>query len=111
MHNEFARLPVTSQSICVAQHASNQQGLLTMTALIRVAVAAWNGNGRDELRRLVVETEGQDIIEYALVTTFIGFAGAAAWDAMQTGLGAAYAGFNDAVWDLWAPDDPVGGGS
>jgi Flp pilus assembly pilin Flp len=63
------------------------------------------------LRRLAVETDGQDMIEYALVTTFIGFAGAAAWNATQTGLGNAYSGFNDAVWDLWEPADPVGGGS
>ena len=63
------------------------------------------------LRRLVVETNGQDMIEYALVTTFIGFAGAAAWSAMQTGLGNAYSGFNVAVWNLWEPADPVGGGA
>lgn len=63
------------------------------------------------VQRLAVETDGQDMIEYALVTTFIGFAGAAAWTAMQTGLGNAYNGFNDAVWNLWEPADPVGGGS
>ena len=62
------------------------------------------------LRRLAMETDGQDMIEYALVTTFIGFAGAAAWSAMQTGLGNAYSGFNAAVWNLWEPADPVGGG-
>jgi Flp pilus assembly pilin Flp len=61
-------------------------------------------------QRLAMETEGQDLIEYAMLTTFIGFAGAAAWTAMQTGLGNAYDGFNDAVWDLWEPADPVGGG-
>ena len=63
------------------------------------------------LRRLFFETDGQDMIEYALLTTFIGFAGAAAWSAMQTGLGNAYSGFNDGVWNLWEPADPVGGGS
>jgi Flp pilus assembly pilin Flp len=63
------------------------------------------------LRRLAVETDGQDLIEYALVTTFIGFAGAAAWTAVQAGLGRAYGGFNTAVWNLWEPANPVGGGS
>ena len=58
-----------------------------------------------------METDGQDMIEYALVTTFIGFAGAAAWSAMQTGLGNAYSGFTTAVWNLWEPADPVGGGA
>ena len=51
------------------------------------------------------------MIEYALVTTFIGFAGAAAWSAMQTGLGNAYNGFTTAAWNLWEPADPVGGGA
>ncbi len=51
------------------------------------------------------------MIEYALLTTLIGFAGAAAWNAMQIALGNAYGGFNDAVWDNWEPADPVGGGS
>jgi Flp pilus assembly pilin Flp len=63
------------------------------------------------LRRLAVEADGQDLIEYALVTGCIGFAGAAAWSAMQTSLGLAYGGFNTAVWNLWEPADPVGGGS
>jgi Flp pilus assembly pilin Flp len=63
------------------------------------------------LRRLLFETDGQDMVEYALMTTFIGFAGAAAWNAMRTGLGNAYASFSGAVWNLWEPANPVGGGS
>ena len=57
------------------------------------------------LRRIAVETDGQDLIEYALVTTFIGRAGAAVWNEIQTGLGDAYGGFNDAIWGLWVPAD------
>jgi Flp pilus assembly pilin Flp len=60
------------------------------------------------LRRFVVETDGQDLIEYALATTFIGFAGAAAWTAMQGSLHDGYENFIDAAWDNWEPDDPVG---
>jgi Flp pilus assembly pilin Flp len=63
------------------------------------------------LIRLVFETDGQDMVEYALLTTFIGFAGAAAWNAMRTGLGTAYVSVNASVWNLWEPADPVGGGS
>jgi Flp pilus assembly pilin Flp len=74
-------------------------------------IGAWNGFLGAQVRRLLFETDGQDMIEYALLTTFIGFAGAAAWNAMQTGLGNAYTGFNNAVWNLWSPPDPVGGGS
>jgi hypothetical protein len=62
------------------------------------------------LRRLAIEADGQDLIEYALLTTFIGMTGAVAWTAIQTGLGLAYAGFIDGVWELWEPDDPSGGG-
>jgi Flp pilus assembly pilin Flp len=62
------------------------------------------------LRRLAIETDGQDLIEYALLTTFIGMTGAAAWTAIQTGLGIAYASYIDAAWELWEPDDPSGGG-
>jgi len=63
------------------------------------------------IRRLAVESTGEDVIEYALLTTFIGFAGAAAWNAMQTGLGTAYTSWVTAAWNLWEPADPVGGGS
>jgi len=62
-------------------------------------------------RRLVFAVNGQDMVEYALLTMFIGFAGAAAWNAMQAGLGNAYQSFSSAVWNLWEPADPVGAGS
>jgi Flp pilus assembly pilin Flp len=62
------------------------------------------------LRRLAIETDGQDLVEYALLTTFIGFAGAAAWNLMQTGLGTVYNSYVSAVWNMWEPADPVGGG-
>ena len=64
-----------------------------------------------QLARLFFETDGQDMVEYALLTAFIGFAGAAAWSAMQTSLGNAYTGFNQAVWNIWEPVDPVGASS
>ena len=76
-----------------------------------VVFAELNRCASQELRRLCFETDGQDLIEYALLTTFIGFAGAAAWGAMQTSLGILYGGVADAPWALWEPADPVGGGS
>jgi Flp pilus assembly pilin Flp len=63
------------------------------------------------LRRLAIETDGQDLVEYALLTAFIGFAGAAAWNLMQTGLGTVYNSYVAAVWNMWDPPDPVGGGA
>ena len=63
------------------------------------------------LKALAIETEGQDLIEYALLTTFIGLIGVVAWGAMRVNLGLAFNGFNTAVWNLWMPDDPAGGGA
>jgi len=60
---------------------------------------------------VIADDHGQDLIEYALLTTFIGFAGAAAWNVMLTSLGVLYGGVADAPWDLWEPANPVGGGS
>jgi Flp pilus assembly pilin Flp len=81
------------------------------TALTQIRSVASKGVPGNLLKRLLVETAGSDLVEYALLTAFIGFAGAAAWNAVQTGLGNAYIGFNTAVWNLWEPADPVGGGS
>jgi Flp pilus assembly pilin Flp len=61
------------------------------------------------LRRLATETAGQDLIEYALLSSFIGFAGAAAWTAMQTALGNIYTSYVSAAWNLWEPANPGGG--
>ncbi len=61
------------------------------------------------LKRLVVETAGQDLIEYALLSAFIGFAGGAAWNAIQTGLGNLYSAYLTAAWNLWGPANPGGG--
>jgi hypothetical protein len=82
-----------------------------MTSSNYIALAAGRGIASDELRRLVFETDGQDMVEYALLTTFIGFAGAAAWNVMLTSLGILYGGVADAPWALWEPANPVGGGS
>jgi Flp pilus assembly pilin Flp len=61
------------------------------------------------IQRLAIETGGQDLIEYALLTTFIGFAGAAAWTAMQTSIGTIYSSYVSAAWNLWEPPNPGGG--
>ena len=63
------------------------------------------------LKALAIETDGQDLIEYALLTAFIGLVGVIAWGAMRVSLGLAFNGFNAAVWNLWMPDDPAGGGA
>ena len=81
----------------------------TRTPLDRIRRAAWHV-GRDrqsQLRRLWSETDAQDLVEYALLTTLIGFAGAAAWSATRTGLGIWYTASNGALYNRWEPADPV----
>lgn len=78
-----------------------------MSALNRLVLAGSTGRATRELGRLLIETDGQDAVEYALLTACIGFAGAAAWNAMLTSLGNAYHHYNDAVLDLWEPADPL----
>jgi Flp pilus assembly pilin Flp len=63
------------------------------------------------VKRLLLETDGQDVIEYALLTAFIGMAGAAAWNALLTSVGNMFTNVSGVVWNPWEPPDPVGGGS
>jgi Flp pilus assembly pilin Flp len=63
------------------------------------------------LRRLLLESDGQDLIEYALLTAFIGLVGAAAWSVMLTSVGNMFTNVSGVAWNPWEPADPVGGGS
>jgi Flp pilus assembly pilin Flp len=56
--------------------------------------------------RLFREESGQDLIEYALLTAFIGLAGAAAWSAIAGSLEAAYTGYDNDVQGIYEPLDP-----
>jgi Flp pilus assembly pilin Flp len=60
------------------------------------------------VRRFLAEDNGQDLVEYALLTTFIGVAAVAAWNAMEIAIGTAYTGLNDKVYDLWEAPGPSG---
>jgi len=63
------------------------------------------------LIKLFRSDDGQDLIEYALLTAGIGFAGLAAWPAIVNSLGIAYAQLDQQTQDLWEPPNPTGGGS
>jgi Flp pilus assembly pilin Flp len=78
-----------------------------MTDSNGIVVGEWIGRTRDALTRLLFETEGQDLLEYALLTAFIGFAGAAAWSVMLTALASLYGNVADAPWTLWEPANPL----
>ena len=49
------------------------------------------------LRRWVVEEDGQDLIEYALLCCFIGFAGAAVLTAFGDAMNTTYTAWDNAV--------------
>jgi len=52
-------------------------------------------------RRLIADERGQDLIEYALLTTFIALAGIAAFNALQTAIGLTYGSWNSNANSLW----------
>jgi Flp pilus assembly pilin Flp len=57
--------------------------------------------------RLVCEDSGEDLIEYALLVTFIGLSSAVAWAAMESAIANAYTGLNSGVYDIWEPPPPT----
>jgi Flp pilus assembly pilin Flp len=66
---------------------------------------------RAALRRFFHDERGQDLIEYALLTALIGFAGLLVFDLIRIGIGTSYTSWETGSNSLWAPSDPVGGGS
>jgi hypothetical protein len=57
--------------------------------------------------RLFEESHGQDLVEYALLVGFIGFAAAAASPVTMDALSAGYAAWNTRTQDVWIPADPL----
>ena len=55
---------------------------------------------------LLSDDSGQDLIEYALLATFIALAGVAGFIAISDALGDTYVDGNDAVYDLWEVPAP-----
>ena len=63
------------------------------------------------LLRFLSDDDGQDIIEYALLSAFIGICAVAAWINIPPAIAAAYAAWDTNVQDLSAcTPDPGGGG-
>ena len=58
------------------------------------------------LRRLWRDDDGQDVIEYALLTAAIGLAGVATWPLIEVAIGAAYQRLDQQTQDLWEVPDP-----
>ena len=59
--------------------------------------------------RLISDEDGQDLIEYALLTAVIALAGILGFQAISTAINASYTSWDTAVQDLWEPEPPVSG--
>jgi Flp pilus assembly pilin Flp len=58
------------------------------------------------LARLLVEESGQDLIEYALLATFVGLAGAVGLGLIRPAINGTYVSWNTSMNSLWEPPDP-----
>ena len=63
---------------------------------------------RATLVRLLDDERGQDLIEYALLTTFIGLAATSVFSTLMSAIGSAYTTFNTSSNNLWHPSAPGG---
>ena len=61
------------------------------------------------LHRFIVDETAQDLIEYALLSTVIAFAGAAAFQLIMSAIGTTYGSWDTGVNSLWNTPDPAGG--
>ena len=61
--------------------------------------------------RLFRDEQGQDLIEYALLTAVIGFAGLAVFGVLLNVISNIYGSQESAVNNRWIPSDPGSGGS
>jgi Flp pilus assembly pilin Flp len=61
------------------------------------------------LSRLLDDDAGQDLLEYALLTSAIGLASIAVFDQIRAAIAFAYSSWESGVNNLWEPNDPGGG--
>jgi Flp pilus assembly pilin Flp len=61
------------------------------------------------LHRFITDETAQDLIEYALLSTVIAFAGAAAFQLIMSAIGSTYGSWDAGVNSLWNTPDPAGG--
>ena len=61
---------------------------------------------KELLARLLEEESGQDLIEYALLTTFVGLAGAVGLTLIRTAINTTYVSWNGGMNNLWRPPNP-----
>lgn len=52
------------------------------------------------------EEDGQDVVEYALLTASVGLMGIATWPVITASIGATYQRLDTQTQDLWEVPDP-----
>jgi Flp pilus assembly pilin Flp len=60
------------------------------------------------VKRLFASTDGQDLIEYALLTGIIAVGGALVFPTVRDKMGAAYQAWLSGAQDIWEPAPPTG---
>ena len=63
------------------------------------------------IRRLLADDDGQDLVEYALLTGLVAVAAVLVFPLIQTAMAEAYQGWNDNAYAIWEAPPPSGGGS
>ena len=58
------------------------------------------------LRQLIGRDEGQDMIEYALLTAAVGFIAVATFTVLSDNINDVYTSWDTNINDLWEPEDP-----
>jgi Flp pilus assembly pilin Flp len=59
------------------------------------------------VRRLVREEDGQDLIEYGLLTGIVAAIGVLVFVSISTKMGNAYGTWGTQIQDRWIPDAPI----
>ena len=62
------------------------------------------------IRRLVNDEEGQDLIEYALISGVVGVAGVLLFPVIRAKMGAAYTSWKTGAQTAWEPCPPIASG-
>lgn len=60
------------------------------------------------LSRLLGDESGQDLIEYALLTTVVGFAAIVVFDVLRDAIAFTYGTWNESANDIWETPNPGG---
>ena len=61
----------------------------------------------DLARRLVLEEDGQDLLEYGLITGIVLAIGIVIFSVISTKMGVAYENWGDQIQENWEPSNPA----